>query len=79
MKIVLARNRSPIHMNQKNSKHISEAPNVKKGYLNHGSVYGIMDKMESEITLDRVRRNIVIYSLYALYCRFRYSFSHIHG
>jgi hypothetical protein len=30
----------------------------------------IMDKMESRITLDQSRRNIVIYSLYALYCRF---------
>ena len=77
MKIVLARNRSPIHMNHKDSKRISEASNVKKGYLNHGGVYGIMDKMESGITLDRLRKNIVIYSLYALYCRFRYSFSHI--
>jgi len=64
MKIVLARNRSSIHMNHKDSKRISEASNVKKGYLNHGGVYGIMNKMESGITLDRVRRNIVIYSLY---------------
>ena len=38
-----------------------------------------MDKMESGITLDRVRRNIVVYSLFALYCRFRYSASHIRG
>ena len=70
-------------MNQKYVRRIYQASNVKKGYLNHGGVYEfevlIMDKMESGITLDRVRRNIVVYSLFALYCRFRYSFSHIRG